>query len=317
VKPSRRLKYETQWALVRAGVFALRLLPLRPRSWLLSAAARFAGTFVFGGISRRNLKIAFGNELPREMRREIRRSNARAVGRMAAEWIDYIHDGAATARRAVEVDNTLAHLEAALARRRGVVVVTPHFGNWELMPAYLVARGFGGAVVAREPANPRLAKWLVDARARAGVQTLDALGHPRAILKVLQSGAIVGLLPDLDSKYAAGEFIEFFGRPAWTPTGPAHLAVLSGAPIVPAYMIPRDRGYLLTFDEAILPDPEAGKRAEITRLTTAWSRRFEARIRAHPEHWVWMHDRFATTPEKIAERRARRLRDLASKPSAP
>lgn len=301
----RRTKYLLQWLALRAGIAALRILPSRLRAALLSAGTRLAGTVTFDGIARKNLKIAFGNELSNELRREIRRANARAIGRLISELIDYEKDGSGTARRLVFTDETLQFLDAALALGRGAVVVTPHFGNWELFPAYLVTRGYRGAVVGRLPANPRLATALADMRARAGVETLDALGSRRAIYRVLQSGGIVGLLPDLDSKRAAGEFVTFFNKLAWTPTGPAHLSVSAGAPLVTAYMIPEGDRYRLTFEEALMPDANITKKEDITRLTTAWARRFEARIRANPQLWVWMHDRWATTPEKAAERRRR------------
>lgn len=299
-----------------AGAF--RLLPLPLRVAALSLGTRIVGIFTFDATARRNLKHSFGNELTSALRSKIRRANARAIGRLIAELIDYERRGAETARKLVFLDETLQFLDDALRAGRGAVVVTPHFGNWELFPAHLVQRGYRGAVVGRTPANPYFAKALRDMRARAGVETLDALGSPRAIVRVLHEGGIVGLLPDLDSKRAAGIFVNFLGRPAWTPTGPAHLAVMAGAPVVPAYMILEGDRYRLTFEPAIWPDADASRREEIARLTHAWSERFEARIRAHPENWVWMHDRWATTPEKAEERRRRRnTRTVSREAQAP
>jgi KDO2-lipid IV(A) lauroyltransferase len=142
-------------------------------------------------------------------------------------------------------------------------------------------------------------------RARAGVLTLDSLRSRRRILEVLRAGGIVGLLPDLDLKRASGIFVPFLGKPAWTATGPAHLAVSSGAPIVTAYVIPEGTRYRLVFEAGVRPDAGAPRRAEIERLTREWSARFEARIRERPELWVWMHPRWDTTPEDVEARRRR------------
>ncbi|MBI3818092.1 MAG: lysophospholipid acyltransferase family protein [Planctomycetes bacterium] len=317
MRTARSIKYFSEWLALKVAVSALRVLPSRARAWLLSGAARVAGSLVFDGIARKNLRIAFGDAVAPGFRREIRRANARAIGRMLSEWVDYQKNGPALAARAVYTDETLVFLDRALAAGRGAVVVTPHFGNWELFPAHLAARGYRGAVVGRSPKNPRLARELVGMRARAGVETLDALRQPRAILRTLQSGGIVGLLPDLDSKRAAGEFVPFFGKPAWTPIGPAHLAVMANAPLLTAYMISSGDRYCLTFEPAVMPDPNIkDKKSEILRLTRAWAERFEAKIRANPHQWVWMHDRFATTPDKAAERRRRRMGAAADRADA-
>jgi Kdo2-lipid IVA lauroyltransferase/acyltransferase len=302
----RRARHLAQLAAVAAARSLLGLLPLAARRRVCSGLARAASPLLFGDRARRNLETAFGASLARGKRGEIQRANARAVGRMIAELVEYRRDGAGTARRLVFIDGTLEHLDAALGLGRGAILVTPHFGNWELFPAYLATRGYHGAVVGRRPANAYLAEELISMRARAGVETLDALGSPRALLRVLDSGGILGMLPDLDSKRASGVFVPFFGRPAYTPTGPAGLAVSSQTPLLTAYMIPEGKRYRLTFEPAILPDAAAPRREEIQRITEEWSRRFESRIRERPELWVWMHDRWATTPEKLEERRRRR-----------
>lgn len=307
-KTRHRFKYGLQWLAMRAGVGVLSWIPVRVRVPLLSVAARIAGTLLFDGIARKNLKICFGDKLDSSLRREIRRANDRAIGRLVSELVDYRRLGAPYAARMVRTDATLQFLDDALARGRGAVVVTPHFGNWELFPSHLAGRGYKGAVVARNPANPHLAREFIQMRARAGVETLDALGNARRILRILESGGVAGLLPDLDSKHVAGTFVPFFGTPAWTPVGPAHISVMAGAPLVTAYMIPDGEYYQLVFEEAILPQPGVEKKGEIARITALWAARFEARIRKDPALWVWMHDRFATTPEKAAERKLRKKR---------
>ncbi len=306
VRPLRRTRHRLQLLALRGVARGARLVPFRARSWIFGCIARIAGATVLQGRARRNLRIAFGETLGRDARRDLRRRNARLFGRMVAELVDYFHEGGAAAERLVFTDDSVQNLKDGLARGRGVIVLTPHFGNWELFPAALAARGFHGAVVGRRPSNPGLAGELVAMRARAGVETLDSRSSTRAILRVLQKGGIVGILPDLDTKRIAGEFVPFFGKPAFTATGPALLALLSGAPLLTAFMIAEGDRYRLVFDPPFVGDPDAPRGEEVRRLTGEWAQRFESRIREFPDHWVWVHDRWATTPEKVEERSRRK-----------
>src|SRR5262245_38791102 len=231
---------------------AARLVPFRARVALFGAIARAAGAIAYSGRARANLEIAFGDALSDAQRRAIASANARAIGRAVAEIVDYRRDAAGTAKRRVFTDETIHFLDEALAAGRGAVVATPHFGNFELFPAHLAGRGYTGAVIGRSPHNPYLASDLLAMRLRAGVETLDSHGSARAPVRVLQQGGIVGVLPDLDSKRISGTFIPFFGRTAFTATGPASLALLARAPLVTAYMIPEGDRYRLMFEPAIV-----------------------------------------------------------------
>jgi KDO2-lipid IV(A) lauroyltransferase len=110
-------------------------------------------------------------------------------------------------------------------------------------------------------------------------------------------------VPDQDIEEVGGVFVDFFGRPAYTPIGPARLALATGAPIVVTFSKRVGDQFEAVVNDLIEPDRRAPREEEIVRLTRAWSAQMEAFIAAHPEQWIWFHDRWQTTPQDVARRR--------------
>jgi KDO2-lipid IV(A) lauroyltransferase len=122
--------------------------------------------------------------------------------------------------------------ERAAARGKGVIVITGHIGCWELMPPYFASLGYRATVVGRRMRDQRLDEELVAIRASVGVTTIDRDSSPREMIKSLRRGEILGVLIDQHTD-VGGMYVPFFEKPAFTPTGVAKLACLTGAPIVP------------------------------------------------------------------------------------
>jgi KDO2-lipid IV(A) lauroyltransferase len=184
------------------------------------------------------------------------------------------------------------HVLAARAQRRPIFVLSGHCGNWELLAAALNVHGLEMSVVAREIDEPGLQTMLLDLRSRFGTRTIvrGTPGAARALLGTLRGGGALGMLIDQDTK-VDGVFVEFFGRPAWTPVGAAELALRFDAAVLPAFIERRSDGSHVAriHPELTLPtDPTAA-----TALMTAV---IEAQIRSHPEQWVWLHRRWRRQP---------------------
>jgi KDO2-lipid IV(A) lauroyltransferase len=188
------------------------------------------------------------------------------------------------------------HLERALRKGTGVLCVSAHVGNWELLPARVAHMGFRVAVVARKLYYPKLDQWVNSLRRRMGVEVLDRDDPPGRIFSRLRRGYVVGVLTDQDTR-TRGVFVEFFGRPANTPVGPALIAMRSGSPIMPVF-IRRMPGhsYQVAFgEECTSRGPATLKGAE---TLTQWATgRIEEAIRSSPEQWVWMHRRWRRRPK--------------------
>lgn len=195
-----------------------------------------------------------------------------------------------------------ATLDAAVGEGKGVLVVTAHLGNWELLAQRLAAEGYACTTLARRSPNPYLGAWLVRRRAEGGLQTLNRGGADtiRGMLAAVRQGALLGVLIDQDTAVDSVH-VPFFGRPAATPVAASSFAVRRGLPVVACFVRRRPSGgHTLTIQRVPLPDGEAPKpRAEA--LTADLTARIETAIRASPGEWVWFHDRWRTPPALQAE----------------
>jgi KDO2-lipid IV(A) lauroyltransferase len=104
----------------------------------------------------------------------------------------------------------------------------------------------------------------------------------------------MGFLIDQNTR-TAGEFVPFFGRPAFTPTIPAAIALRTGAPIIFCWHHRRGKGHILSF-ERICYAPTGDPKRDIPVLTSLFNDRLESAIRAVPEQWVWLHSRWGHVP---------------------
>jgi KDO2-lipid IV(A) lauroyltransferase len=186
----------------------------------------------------------------------------------------------------------LAHLRQAESAGRGVIVLSAHFGNWEVVPYYLTVAGGPLAVVGRAADNPHFDRALRRLRERFGNRALDKRGAVREMFRVVRAGGRLGLL--IDQRVRAEEAIEidFFGRPALTSPIVARVALKTGASIVPVFgdHLPEGR-YRVEIRPPIAPpggDDEAATR-ELTRRCLAVC---EEVVRAAPARWLWMHRRW-------------------------
>jgi KDO2-lipid IV(A) lauroyltransferase len=183
-------------------------------------------------------------------------------------------------------------------RSTGVLVLSGHFGNWELLVFAHGMRGHPVHMVHRAIANPLVDRWLNDLRARAGTRMIRKSGAARDVLRALHERALLVLPIDQNSTRGLGVFVDFFGLPASTNAGMARIALRSDTPIVPAFIVregrsARHRVHVLP----IMQVERTGDPAEdVRRNTQRFTAVFEDMVRRHPDHWLWMHKRWKTRP---------------------
>jgi KDO2-lipid IV(A) lauroyltransferase len=191
------------------------------------------------------------------------------------------------------------HIDAALRAGRGLVLLTPHLGSFELA-AQAYAERWGAlkpiTVLYRPARHARLRELQEQARARTGLATAPAdIAGVRRMLRALQRGEAVGLLPDQVPPHGQGVWAPFFGRPAYTMTLAARLALQAGAPVLLARCerLAAGRGFRLVIEPLAEPLPTAGNGDELLLAqATAVNRALERQIRQCPQQYLWGYNRY-------------------------
>ena len=245
-------------------------------------------------LARANLVAALGVGADEAAR--ITRRTFRFFGRVLAETLAmpaYLGEACDRAVRVVDVE----HLARAFARGRGVLVCSAHIGNWELAGLRQCRAGFPMDYISRPLDNPWLYDRLVAWRAQGGIRTHEKHGAARSMMKTLREGRSLAFVVDQNMTSPPRLFVPFFGRAAATPPTMAHLALRLEVPVVPAWTYPEADGtYTLQYLPEIEP-PAAGTFDErVYALTLAATRHVEDWVRAHPDTWIWLHDRWKTRP---------------------
>jgi KDO2-lipid IV(A) lauroyltransferase len=185
----------------------------------------------------------------------------------------------------------------ALRGGKGAVFITGHIGNWEVM-ADAVAVRFPLSVVAAPLEPEAINDMIVRLRDRMGIKTIvrGKQGAVKELIRSFKENRILGLLIDQDTD-VDGAFVNFFGRPAWTPTAAAQMAIKFGAPVVFGYIHRENSGHHCIEIDGPLEIVRTGNDAEdIIQNTALFTKRIEEAVMRHPEQWVWMHRRWRRQP---------------------
>ena len=242
-----------------------------------------------------HLRLALGRELPPQRLKEIALCSFQSLAMSGIECLRMEKLGAQRLLGLIQVDGW-EHVEEARRKGKGGIFVTGHLGNWELCAVYVALRGLPMNVVARRIYVEELDRRLVSMRSAMGVRTLYRDQSMRVMLRCLERNEFLGILPDQDVRRIGGIFVEFFGRPAHTPVGPALLALASGAPLLLARDVRVGTRHHIMVDPPVYADRSAPRQEEVRRLVSLYTRRLEEFVRENPGQWVWMHRRWRTRP---------------------
>ena len=244
-------------------------------------------------MATRNLQTVFPAKSDAE-RRRILDDCWRHFGRETLEGIRMQHLSAEEiAARCPMIDAHL--LDEALARGRGVILLSGHYGGWEVAGLAVMSRFHNVHTVVRPLDNEYLERDLARIRGRTGAEVLDRRRAARALIKALRDNAVVVLLPDQAVLPREGVLAPFLGLPAWTTDAPAKMAIRLGSTIVFAFCIPDGTRHRLEFEEPIHIDQTSDGENDAVALTGRINEVISRRIAAHPELWLWMHDRWKGT----------------------
>ncbi len=280
--------------LAVASLRALGRLPLRPVQAIGGAVGWLASLLPIRErrVTEVNLRIAFP-ELDEQGRRRLARRSMIETGRNFAEFgVVWSWTRERLDRRVTRVSGEGAVVEA-LRRGRGVIVAAPHLGDWEVAGLYVSSR-FSMTTLYRPPRVGELESFVRRSRGRFGATMVPAnRGAARALLRALNRGEVVAILPDQDAGVGMGVFVPFFGELANTMVLLPRLAARSGAPVFIVYAERLRRG---RFHVHFVPAADEVGDPDVARAAASMNRDVERCVRAHPEQYLWSYKRYRIRP---------------------
>lgn len=184
-------------------------------------------------------------------------------------------------------------VESALARNRGIIFMTGHFGNWELLAvATMLHLNMSGIIIVKKQRNHFVDKMINELRTKYTNRVVYMKESVREIIKTLDDNGVVAMIAD-QSAPRDSVYVPFFGRSVATYAGPAYFALRTGAPIVMGFSIRRpDDRYDVVFEEVGADDLRDAGNENIKVLTARHAALLEKYIRKYPDHWLWQHKRW-------------------------
>ena len=280
-------------------MFLLRMLPRRAAFALMRFLARV--TFRLDARSRnktiKHLTMAYGNE---KTPQEINELAGKVFLHFFTAAADFIRLPALLKKgiNSIVTVEGIEHLDRAMSStKNGIMMLTAHFGNWELLGAWLAQNGYKMRVVGMPLFDPRLDKILVKTRNKAGYTNIARGSGTREIIRSLREGYAVGMLIDQDINVQS-IFVNFYGRPTLTAVGPLLLARKFKVPVVPIFIhLKDDLTYHIECKEPLALQYTDDEETDLAVNTQKVSDIYEQVIREHPEQWVWIHKRWKTQPQ--------------------
>lgn len=246
---------------------------------------------------REHLARAFPERDRAWVARTVRRC-FRHFGRMGLWTLVTLHREPAAMRRRVRWSGR-RHMAASWAASRaghGTLICAGHLGNWELL-ARITGSFFPVTLLGKRMRNSEVDRIITGMRGHGDNRIAYQGDGVRACIRELRDGRLMATLPDQDIPRMAGCFVPWFGIPAWTPIGPATIALMGRAPAQPVHCVWDGRHWVMHWGPRLVIS-RARERdqaaAEVTARVIAWQ---EALVRRYPEQWAWWHKRWRTRPE--------------------
>lgn len=297
-----KVKRQYIYILLKAMRFFVSILPRevglflgRMLGWLLY---HFSGNL--RQIAINNLELAFAEEkTPQQIRNLAKKIFInQGMGLIDFAYLSRLNKN--NVDRIIEcTPQTHDKIKKVFSRNKGIIAISAHLGSWELLAAYFALKGYPVSVIARKIRYEKYDNLIKKYRTSKGVEVLDRDDAFRRALRRLKENWSVAVLPDQDVDSIDGVFVDFFGQPTYTPTGPVALAMVSEAPLLPCFIIRNAKHHKVFVEDPVELEITGDRKKDFQVNTQKWSRITESYIRKYPEQWVWMHRRWKTKKENV------------------
>ena len=284
---------------------AAMLLQIFPIEMLYGVADRLADLLY--RVDRRHRERALGHlrrsfpDWPQQRIEETARASMRSLIYLGLEFVFVTRLISPTQwRRCIRLHNMAETLRLLVERQTALVLVTGHFGNFEVLAYAMAALGFPNLAIARALDNPHLNEYVLNLREKRGLRIIDkndpqAAGH---VERALAAGRAVGFVADQDAG-RKGIFVDFFGRPASTFKSIGLMAMQHEAPVVVAYARRLGGGFRFEIgaERVIRPCEWADQDDPLRWITQTYTAALERIVRRHPGQYLWVHRRWKHRPK--------------------
>lgn len=296
------LQINLEYAAFRAAFFLIGMLPRKAAVSICSAAFRLSARFVPRAkkVGSKNLSLAFP-DLNESEHRRILIGSFESLGRIVGELSQFHKYTPETLADIIDFEldeETKALYKRVNDEKRGVLLVTGHFGNWEILVLGFAALYEPISYLARPLDNPKIEELLSSLRMRFGNTPINKSNSAMTAINVLKTKFGLGILADVNAHPREGVFVPFFGVPACTPTGAAMIAIRSSAYLYPVACVwdKENSRYKFIHGKLLETANTGDRKRDILETTAAFTAELEALIRQYPEQWMWTHKRWKTRP---------------------
>ena len=294
----------------RRGLFFLEYLIFRALAWLvnlfplpaLHGFAKAAGALLYSLLPNRrrivleNLRAAFGDQMSEA---QIRKTAVDSMSHMVLVALEFVRIPKFLRRRDITWEiRDRENLMRAWEKKRGVVILAAHLGNWELLGFALAQSGIPLHAVGRPVKNPYVSAYILKLRSLGGIVNLEKAGAVRSCIRVLKQNQIVGMLVDQHERQG-GVWVDFFGRKACTTGLPAVLSLRHDVPVVETFFYRETANRFIIKFTPVFGCIRTGmdQEEDIRANTQEYVRSLEDEIRRRPSEWLWMHRRWREIPK--------------------
>lgn len=243
-------------------------------------------------VAFQNLQIAFGQEKSKQEMCSIAKKTFQNLGMTAVEFFRIPGMDTETYKRKVEVEGFEVALKV-LDRKKGGLLLLGHFGNWELMALMSKVINQPVLVIAKSIKQKRIDQWITRIRREASLDLIPPKNATHKVIQALSQNQIVGILFDQRGKRSKGIWADFFGRKVPTTPGLAVMAIKSGAPVLPVFMIRIGfQKHRMIIKEPLQLVNTGDFKKDVEANTQLFNDTLESIIRQYPEQWLWIHRRW-------------------------
>jgi KDO2-lipid IV(A) lauroyltransferase len=248
-------------------------------------------------VAIQNLHMAFGQEKSASEIRDIAKTTFQNLGMMAIEFFRIPRMDVKTFKERVKIEGLEEALKL-LERRKGIFLLLSHFGNWEMMG--IMSKVIGNPIMVIAKPMKRQAwvdQFITKIRKASGLEVISTVNAGRKVMKALSQNRVVGILIDQRAKRSEGIWVNFFGKKAPTTPSLAVLAMKTGAPVLPIFMV-RDgfQKHRLIIKEPLELIRTGDIKKDVESNTQLFNHTLESMIRQYPDQWFWVHRRWERKP---------------------